>query len=47
VSRALEGLPPSDHLSSPSTTHWVVRRKAMILTAMGSGSITPEQAVWR
>jgi len=47
VSSAIKGSPPSDDLSLPSTTRWVVRREAAIDTAVRSGSITPEEAVRR
>jgi hypothetical protein len=47
VEQLLLPVPPMGELPPPSTKRWVVRRKAAVVAAVRSGTITMEEALRR
>jgi hypothetical protein len=45
--QSTEQSPPMDDLPPPNTTRWTVRRKAEVVVAVRSGTITMEEALRR
>jgi hypothetical protein len=47
IEQSAEQSPPMDDLPPPNTTRWTIRRKAAVVVAVRSGTITMEEALRR